>query len=153
MSVAFRHALSFCQCFRFHMGRVRSLHCSMRRVRVGKLPCISYRERPMIKPSIALSLFYVSKALFHPMLDCIGSSLGSLVPDTMCTSVWNPLLGLVTGTWCSVGQAQTKGILTIRIFSWVKHSYCSLLLLIPFPLLIKFLPGCFLKYLTRWIRI
>lgn len=143
--MAFRHALSFCQCFRLHMGRVRSLHCSMRRVRVGKLPCISYRERPMIKPSIALSLLYVSKTLFHPMLDCIGSSLGSLVPDTMCTSIWNPLLGLVTGTWCSVGQAQTKGILTIRIFSWVKHSYCSLPLLIPPSSSIKILAWLLFK--------
>lgn len=88
--------------------RVRSLCCSMRRVPVGKLPHICYSERPTIKPSITLSLLYVSKGLFHPMLDCLVSSLRSLLPDAVCRSVWRPLLGLVTSTWCSVGHLQTK---------------------------------------------
>ncbi|TEA34808.1 hypothetical protein DBR06_SOUSAS11910032, partial [Sousa chinensis] len=46
-------------------------HCGTGGVHVGKFPCIGCWERPMpmIEADLALSLFYVRKLLFHPMLD------------------------------------------------------------------------------------
>ena len=52
------------------------------------MPCVDHWERspgnegptPTTEADPALSLLYVSKALFHPVLDCIVSSLTTQIP-------------------------------------------------------------------------
>ncbi|TEA23191.1 hypothetical protein DBR06_SOUSAS26610015, partial [Sousa chinensis] len=59
-----------------------------RGVCIGKLPCIGHLERSAghggptttTEADIALSLCYVSKVLFHPVLDCVVTCLVTLIP-------------------------------------------------------------------------
>ena len=66
-------------------------------------------------PELILSLLFVSKALLHPVLDCVVPSLAAPIPRCQ-GSIWSlprglltdarcsATLDLITSVWCSTGQ-------------------------------------------------
>lgn len=48
----------------------------------------------------SLSLLFVSKALLHPVLDCVVPSLAAPIPRCQ-GSIWSLPRGLLTDEWCS----------------------------------------------------
>lgn len=110
MSVAFSHDLRFLQYFRLHRERVRSLCCSSRGMHV----CISYCKRPTIKPSIALSLLYVSS------IQCLAALClpWEVWYQIQCAEYqFSPGIGNWHMVFC--WTLANKGIIIYRIFSWV----------------------------------
>lgn len=99
----------------YHIGRVRKAHlCPVR-------ASFSAKQRTtttQVEAGLALSLLYVSNALFHPVLDSFMFSLTTLTPGcsgwvldcsswwlalwwALLSSIWlESLLGLVPGGWC-----------------------------------------------------
>ena len=82
-------------------------HCVMRGVHASKLSCLACLERlaghgrpvPTIKANLTLSLLYVRKVLFHPLLDCVTFSVRLHYQDAVGRSVWS--LPPRTGNWCT----------------------------------------------------
>lgn len=50
---------------------------------------------PATKDDVALALLYVSKTLFHPVLDCVTFSLLTLITMRQ----WAEVVGVLLGDW------------------------------------------------------
>lgn len=117
------HLLNPIALFVLFKERTRSFHFSTRGVCAGQMLCVSWWEGPTdhggqtstTEADLILSLLYVSKALFHPVLDCVVFCLATLIPrrsgqkcldfcSWYCDEIYSPCtkpLRLVTGAWYS----------------------------------------------------